>query len=443
MTRRRRLLLGGMAVVIVLAGLPVAVYLEARSDIARELASLEVEIADERARVEALRHPCLRGEPIDEPAGPRLAPLLADARFGAVMFRVRDRDRIAGQPLVAATQAVLEEHRSAIEPLRAALRCTRDSPPLFEVPVARDHSSEVEGLVTLLLLAAYERAGAGDVRGAVELALDGARAVIVAFRAVGARDGPLWDAETGALHEKLALETLGDLVANMQTDAALRRQIERELDLLAASRPTAAQVWRQHGIARRLELCSTGLVSGVPAKELVEAQGEVRIGGWQGLVPRTVLVAHALHDVNEILDARRPAGQRPPLSMLEESSRPLAALYGTRWNPLVRAFVSVTGSGWIHSEREGFEAVLRAALVVEDHRGAGGVFPEAAAMPVLPLDPCSENGAQPIRYERESDGSGWRLWSVGNNRRDDGGAIEFRDMKFVKDDVLLERRRLR
>ena len=86
--------MAGLGLLVVLAVPPVAIYLDARSDLARERRRVDAEIAIERARLEKVPLPCLRGQPPAERRRARLLPLfIPDEKLVHVLGASRDGPR--------------------------------------------------------------------------------------------------------------------------------------------------------------------------------------------------------------------------------------------------------------------------------------------------------------------------------------------------------------
>lgn len=412
---------------VVLAGLPLAVYLDARSDIASELRQVELEIAEERARLEHVRLPCLRGEPIDEPGRARMLAV-AEPRGSFEDGRIDVKQSGLGAPLAPAERAELERHRSGLEALHDALRCTRVTPPSFKagelgVPLGYEH------LQRLLALEANERAAKRDARGAVECHLDVARLGLAVLREGDGESAPLESAFVGAWIQAEACRALGVLVATVSMEESLLAQIARELDVLDAAAPRADEIWAHHGLVRRRELCAKeGELSGLDGTGCTDAAGHVLVTGWKRALPRSLLVARAIRDFRAILDEHRPSRVSLRRSALDDQLNALPGRFAGPKNPLTLAFLCAsTRSAPIvqdFHESEVHEALLRGALLME--RGPAGVSP--------PRDPWSLTG-EPLRYEAGDGRRRWKLWSVGKNGRDEGGAP--RQVKD-SDDVVLE-----
>ncbi len=237
-SRRRRFYLVAGVLFLLLGVPPLVVYVDARRDIARELQRVEAEIAEERARLEQVRLPCLRGEPIDDSARARLAPLLA------VSARLADPKAFVSQPwdpgssLPSESRDYLAGNRTLIAPLRSALSCTRLRPPGFAMEATAPDLTAWRRLVNLLVLAACERAEARDDRASAELFLDGARLGLETMRA-DTEGGPYLDALVGNAYSASCLRFLATLVASGRLQGDLHRELERELELIESGLPTA------------------------------------------------------------------------------------------------------------------------------------------------------------------------------------------------------------
>lgn len=377
---------------------------------ARLRAEIAPEVAAERARVAALRMPVLRGEPIDGNAAPVYRKLLADV---SAWPERRDPDKTplshfelsskrVLDPLPEPVLKALEAHRGDVAALAEAVRHTR-------VDWGLDYSRDLylqgpplgatQWLAGLVIAEARERARAGDLRGASERLLDLAR----------------FGADKGAAtfpDDWNALTVLGRLAVSDAGDEIPVADVLRELDLLEATVPdTATRLgWMRIQLAAydvTQETSGNESVCGIPlglplgpflpvraiaASATVGALGLV--GELQAAPPGSLAEARRARDrVDEALE-RSPNGLFHCLRV-----------YG--WE--------IIAADWDHAEYR----LVKAALLARQARAADGLFPKDAAALDLPVDPFAAPAR--IRYEATGGGTGFRVWSVGDDLDDDGG----------------------
>ncbi|MBI5802294.1 MAG: hypothetical protein HZA92_16410 [Verrucomicrobia bacterium] len=113
---------------------------------------------------------------------------------------------------------------------------------------------------------------------------------------------------------------------------------------------------------------------------------------------------------------------------LQREHRPSKAILSHRW--ISNRLLPALGKAMHRAcQAQGFAQLAITACALERHWLARGSYPESlgALAPEfakqLPLDPMS---GQPFHYERTADGR-FRLWSVGWNGKDDGGAVGLRE----------------
>jgi hypothetical protein len=370
----------------------------------------------ERRRRATERRPALRGPVLEEDAAPRYLSLMSRVARDAPDRDVLHKSVAAGpgSALSPDALALLERRRDLVAETREAVRCAfcawelKPHPPNEPVPSLMPART----LADLLVVEGHERARAGDGRGAAERYLD---AVRLGSDLAG---GSLLSNLVGTTAAGSGLDALGRLLVS-ETRLPLA-QVAAELAILEGGLPTLATALRE----QRFQVAG-GLELARRPEDLFAAPPVM-----PAIVPYRLLAAQAAaaaerqwREWEERVAAGAQTGTGNPNPF--EGDGPV-------WNPAFRLVAPTLGGRFPVSftDLAARFALVRSAVTVEagsnDRR-----YPEVAGVPRLPADPWA--ASQPIRYEATADGRGYRLWSLGMNRVDDGGTA--RDQL----DLVLER----
>ena len=367
--------------------------------------SLQPEMEAERRRRAADRRPILRGPALEEDAAPRYRSLMARLAQDPPDRGVLSRAVAAGPGAAPSPEALaqLEGRRGLVAGAREAVRCAfcvwelKAYAPNEAVPSLLPARS----LADLLVLEGHERAHAGDGRGATERYLDAVRL------GCDFGSGSLLSNLVGASAAGSGVEAMGRLLVS-ESRLPLS-QVAAELSVLESRLPTLATALRE----QRFQVVGALELARRP-EDLFAAPALL-----PAIVPYRLLAAHAAaaadrrwREWEETVAARGDADGPSPNSGDGE---------GPAWNPAYR-LVSPTLGPRIRVTADDLAArfaMVRSAVTVEAALSPDRHYPEPARLTVLPADPWAPS--QPIRYEVTADRTGYRVWSVGMNRVDDGG----------------------
>lgn len=393
------------------------------------------EAAAERARIAAHRLPVLRGEAVEGNAVTPLQGWLEDLQKWVAQGdrRALLRDASAAGPVIhvsAQAAAAVEERRADVEAVRVTSRYTAADWQQFEY--LKGWAAPSEGVshrvaavyvsplgaslaaAELLTIDGHAHAQQGDLAGAAERYLD-----VVRFGEVY-DGGPLVANLVGIAISDAGVRDLGRLLVHNPPASLPRPGIDRDLAILEPSLPTVVAGLRSERIGYAAFDAADWQylgVGGMPALRWVfpvrATLGEaVYIMGGQ--VRRMEEVAFrgdgaAARRLAEVLSADMQH-ERNPIVVMESMS--LGRTVSSQFDLLAR----------VH--------VLRAALRVEQAAlAAGGRYPGDASALDLPVDPWQPPAR--VRYAATGGGTGFRVWSIGMDGSDDGGAN--------KKDLVLER----
>jgi hypothetical protein len=391
-----------------------------------------VEGAAEKARIAAERQPVLRGEGRDENA----APLYRKAFFGLETLDAATVDAHCsglkpGQALSAEAAGFVDEHRAQIAAVRDATHCTRcDWEFEWEKGVAAPLPPllSVRFLAQLTIAEGYERLAAGDAAGAAERFAD-----VLRFGS-DFHAGPLIMQMISIVVEEKAIGAIADAIAFGSFPAPVRAQLAAEVAKLetSGSRARLADSMRVERLQlERLILSGVGdNLTGVDA-DAAAFEG-LRIFGNRSfalLLPDMDAFLRDVEEACQITDRAEWDKQAAAILSRVEASR----------NPFVRVATPNAAAAVAFQDRLMARIRLcQTALALEDERGAGGTFP---AEPELLVDPCASPAK--LHYKLAEDRKGYKLWSVGENGKDDGGIFNRRPgegQPGFGDDLVLERK---
>lgn len=384
-----------LGVVLVLAPVAVRVGTDAwgRSKLAGYEASWKAAVPGEKARVQTLRHPVLRGEPIQKPIGPVYGPLIAAVKSDAmIMGRVAKlRETSFADASTREAIEVLERNAKTIEALQEA---TRLAIPDWQLALEDGWRLKIPeplfvfGLTRLALLDAREKART-DPRAAED------RIAAVARFGTDFRAGAAGMIAVGTGVLELAYDELGKLVAERGADLDLDRA-DKDLSELEPVLPDAAAAFR-------LERNAIGV--------LAEAarDPDYQLGGLAG---SSFILGHAATELDFLLGEAEKA-MTLPRPERGKRLRELRARAEGSWNPMLsHSFYThmADGADNVHARFR----MARVAIRLERERRKSGSYP--SEVEGMPEDPH----AAPAKLRYTSNGKGYRLWSVGEDEKDGG-----------------------
>jgi hypothetical protein len=400
---------------------------------ANQLAEIEErwtkDVAAHRERISKLRQPVVRGTPLDENGADRYKRALAaiekakdvSDKKGAAAIG----DAVKGgvrKTLAPAAVEILDSHRSEIALVRQGTRCTRCD---WQLEWDRGFAMQMPPLAparllaNLLIIEGHERAQAGDARGAYERYVDAAR-----FGCDLAACGSLITSMSGVGVCDAAFRAIGDLATfDRKGEPKPLAAADAELAKLEPSLPSLADAIGGERVVMK-GLCKFGSLS------------EAGVAGSEGspaevVLPGKWILANAINTMDpclgEIEEAAADAKRRRAVcasveSRLAESKNPIVYAGVPPFTQVVHHFDELLAR----------HHLARAAIAIE--RGAVALrYPRTID---LPADPCDENGAK-LRYKLSADELGYKVWSVGQDGKDDGGKPIAKDGD--PGDIVLER----
>jgi len=397
----KRALRAVLVVVLALLAARIGAELWGRSKLASQAQRFAQAVAEAKGRAAARRSPVLRGEAKECDAAQvyqrLMAGLAAEATRTALRVAVAEPDK----PLPPDVRALLDG--KSVAELAEAVRCTRAD---FRVPFEQGaqmrfpDSAGAIALANLVVLDARGAARAGDAKRAAERGLDGAR-----FGADFAGGGPLIMHMVGSVIIDASLKELIRIYAADASRAFPLAQVAAELRTLEPALPSAAEGMHHE---RLFFLSLAGSYDGK----------ETMFGGLGGaLLPERAILAHAVDEFDALTPLRMKIAAAAERAERKRLSMELLARAEKSWNPLVRiALPDESRYPARLAARLARVRLLQGGALVEARRDPGGAYP--AEVKGLPIDPCAPPA--PLRYARSA--AGYKLWSVGENGTDEGGA---------------------
>lgn len=379
------------------------------------------EVATWRQQQQAATRPVLREPGLEANAVDAYRPLLEAQRAridlsGNFLGDLGKSVGSPGTPLAPSVAAALERSRADIAALREATRSRRAVWP-FEYE--KSFSAEipyllgVRVLAQLALLEGHERASAGDVAGAAETYLD-----VLRF-GTDFGDGPLIMTLIGTAVERMAVEALARLVRSPRGGAVLDR-VDAGVALLQPALLDIGPAWR----SERLSFAALGPTD--DGREFASLIGVLTDSVSAPLPPRLVpwnaYTASAVEAANRTFrDLEAAAAKGDPRARKEIEDHFLERYYFATPNFIYRTLIpSILRAHISVDEARVMAAAVRTAVSLEKRRAKEGRYP--ADPGVLPVDLIAADGT-PLHYRVAADGASYALWSVGGDRKDDGGKV--------------------
>jgi hypothetical protein len=262
---------------------------------------------------------------------------------------------------------------------------------------------EGQQVVSLAVLRARALLDAGKPREAVGVLLDGAQ-----FGRDRADDGPMITEMVGLAMVSIALDGVREVVASEGVNPEALADLDRGLEALEGGFPKHADCVRREQLGMGLTFAGEGASGLLP--------------GSSGMLPQKILFLDAFGRLQEAFDQYARVSEGSWSDCLTEGKR-IEAETQKSWNPLLKMVVPAQTS----SERMVRErlAQLRLLRLATRYRRTGEL-----------LDLADPFGA---KLKSAKGGDGMKLWSVGADGVDNGGAGEWRPKSGA--DIVLEARR--
>lgn len=406
----RRLLLTALGFAAVLLALTAVVYYANSGRMVGRLAAImkELDEADPNWRLEDL----LRSRPdipLGENSAPRILEIAKSMPPGWADGKKHDALRGVSPPRVLDPQrrAIMDELLGAVPDQRAKARELVRWPRGRYVRSAKHGRARLIG--RLLTLDCWQLAMDGrtdealtSCRACLNLSRALAEELTVSVQPIRVAGAAL---ALGNMERVLALGEASDLAL-----AAAQNDLERE----AASTGLALAMRGERALAHKeLERIGSGEIRTAELEGLVDFQPEAESGKQEHpaiLRLMTTLVAIAERPTHEQIDAEEE---------LNREARGASGRLARTLIPAVSLYSKVGRQGQCAA------VAMHVLLAVERYRLKHGHFPAdlnklvPEFLPKVPLDPID---AKPVRYKRTADGV--VVYSVGNNRTDDGGKTQ-------------------
>jgi hypothetical protein len=391
---RRILIAMGVLVILIVLG-PALILWRAENVISERRPRWVADVTAERARCAALRRPVLRGTPLDENAADREKAILEALKSFEQGSIPKLDDIVLGKPLTPALTAVLEKDRVQVAALREALRCTRcdwhyeyEKGPSAPIPSL----TGARAVALLTVLEAYERAAAGDTRGAAERCVD-----LVRFARDLRSSGVYIISVIGSTVETMALHVLTKLAVTDLPGPFPYSETAADLAKLDAAEPSPGEAAARSINSERLSMFAYGIMPRAEAGSdqdgtpLDRRLFGIWLPGYDDALA-SIAKAQAIDSKTERDAAMEAIRQR---------------IEGT-WNVFVRVMPSFAGARL--DELLAHRVILETVLAIEQKKTDAG-YPKDATGLDLPADPLAASAR--LHYEGRPDGKGYKLSSVG------------------------------
>lgn len=385
----------------------------------------------ERARLAARPpRPVVEGQPLDENAADRYRPLLlsmkaaidADRRLIDLLSpaaTARPMAAVADPATGAARRAtvekaapVLEQQGQALATLRQSLRATRLD---WRWELERGWSMELPPLLgfqvlkNLLVVSGHQSALAGDARAAATSYLEAVR--------LGADlgDEPVLIVNlVGIAAAQAGLESLGEQATSERMSPKLAGEAAETLARLEPILPHVISGYR----GQRLDLLGMSRLGLPPITHwMPEHLGRIVVA--QFVLPDRALIAHAIGEAAPMLQELEEIA---PLGDDPEASRRASLVYArfaSAINPVTAGLGKVYHAHQSAVCLRARHALTASALRIEQQRTRAGTY-RADLAGLVAQDPFAPKGTA-LRWSVAKSGRGYKLWSVGQDHRDDGG----------------------
>lgn len=406
-SRRKKILVVVLAIVLGGAALRFGSDAWGRLHNAATTATAKKEIAEERARLEKVRFPPAEAgssrAAVCDLHGIELGYLGSTDWMDVRVAAAKPQGEVSGS-----VESTIRKVRPELAKLSEALRCDRLDPAPILAMAADDGSTMSAGLI----VDAHLKIREGEIDAGVTRYLEGAR--------LAAQSGAS-HAWSGWLACKHAFLALARLMAS-RDDAPY----DRIAMFLAALEPVlpSNRIFARHyrlalGDAAELAHRERAVPISAPKYWGVQGWRRLRMQAYVFFVPQSVRYAQAMTELDALLrraEALSQGGSSPARRALEND---VFAIVETTTNPYVHDLAT---AGYNLEEVAGGAAfaMVQAVARLESIRRATGRVPSSLPAEPWAQDPAADAAA--FRYELTSNGAGYRLWSVGKDGKDDGGA---------------------
>jgi hypothetical protein len=416
----RALIMSASALVAVWLG--ARVFLDAWGDrIFAEYKSVATaEIATERQRIAADRLPVIFGTPIDDNAADRYRSVAHTLGEAFKDFSTTSDALKAGpdKPLSQPALRWLEVHEPQLQVLREAVRCTRCDWRFaweqgFESPMPDLMAARMGA--QLLALDGYKRARTGDVLSAAERDLETIRMgrdYETSYGLVGVLGA--FGIEHEGIRGLLQLVASGNLPAAPDWDA-----LEAKLDVLEPRLASAAVGYRGE------RLVYVGWATRPPNSASFSGLNPTTSSVFDFIAPGRLMLADFARSLNHALREMEKASELP--DPREANRLTQAAEDQLQKSANVMVHIAIGGLARLRSSQDDVLArfrLLRGAVRLERIWQRTGRYPSDAGEVDLPVDPFAYPAQ--LHYTSLAEGRGYRVWTVGRDGRDDGGAAKER-----------------
>lgn len=407
------------AIVVVLGIIWGATEAWGRSRIAANKENWQQDLTAETARIALLRRPTLRGDPVDDNAASAYIALIkslpeASKKQGlddSVLSKAAKEGPSAAFPPEMAQY--LEAHRADVAALREATQRARlDWGIRYEDGFGKEVPSipAAKMLGNLLVLEGHEQAKSGNLQSAAQRYLDAVR-----FGADFGTSADLVMDLTGIDLSGKGLEALGTLVTSQDQATLPLEQIAAELDKLEPILPSVVDGFR----GERLAMQEAAMMRRSSLSHLRHPPAFAQ-SLLSRLIPPHALYAEAVSEMGPILRKMERAAAAEDPRESDRMNEEAATLARKTWNPLTSTLLQdllrqVRASS--DNLRVRF-AMVSTAVGLEQGLRKDGHYP--AELAKLPVDPFAYPAK--IHYQPSADGHAYKLWSVGYDGKDDGGA---------------------
>jgi hypothetical protein len=377
--------------------------LNARGKLASRGERWNQEVASERARLAALRMPAPRGEAVEcNSYGGYAAALQESAEIKGTLADI-SRAALAGPfaPIPESFRPALVGPSAPIQRFRDAVRCSRADWGLPYSAESLPNMMPLRILANLVLMKGHSIAQAGDRQGALAH-----YAEVVRFGAeLESQGGSLILSLVGVSIRDSALRAMGSLLVESPPDLALAAQAGAD-----AARYPAPSLDRGF-IGERLLV--------YPNFRSAIFRGPS--GGTMPIFNRTLgpVLAASMLGMEDYLAETGSAVAEPDFAKASPRIADVSQRVEAAWPfGVMRGFVANgarprTGIDLVKARG----ALIQAAVLIETARGPAPSYPAEVAN--LPSDPFAAGAS--VRYRVAEGGKGYRVWSIGPERKDHGG----------------------
>lgn len=394
-----------------------------------------------RQRNAAHKVPVLNGQPIDENAAPLYKNLMAVVeKDDVVAIRAAAKIQV-GTPLPPEAVKLLDERRPVIAQLREALHRTHcdwnfkyEDGFYMELP---NFLPAQTILARLLILEGHKHAYAGDLSAAADRYLE-----TVKF-GNDIASGPMITVMIGSVIAGDALDSLMQIVVLGGSKPLLLAELERDLAQLESSLPSFVDAIR---IERTIIGTFKGLIEHKSYFDIIKdldpnsdsASYRIYSLVLPIFIPSRAILADAVTDLEPLYEEAERGAALADRTEQERIFTTIKDRAGASWNPIVNSSWSMG----VFNQRYGLKTarvkakyrLIQTAIAIERQRSKDGRYPQDQTLINLPIDPLASPAK--LNYQAASDGRGYKIWSVGENGKDDGGTSG----NEGADDIVLERK---